>query len=347
MNKVRNKERKDLKEMHELSVRMNRVFGKEKLELLLKVVEQGDKEISIYESGIEGLIEYLSEKYKVPNTCRFLPIPEYFVTLEGKKSQEHSHCKIIMSKNVKYDGYHGGVHDGDGLDYPHAVVAIAALARLHAISYCYTREKKTDVKIWCRSTETSSNSLDKKDTVFQLFKQHPEFHLYSHLFLGQETNLFNAECNLNTFGVLCHGGKFGESVLFKYAANNQAEEEPTDAVFQNLGNCHYGSCIQDLLLLIFSCINQDIRRNFLLEFIGTVYYDAFSSAVMSIDKNITMFDKQLFSAEVKKLSVACGLYTVETEFQHLKQERRKSLREQDNVLGTFRDVLKIMNSDGF
>ena len=169
----------------------------------------------------------------------------------------------------------------------------------------------------------------------------------SHLFLGQETALFPAEHNLDTFGVLCHGGQFGESILFKYAANNQGEEDPTDAVFQNLGNCFYGSCIQDLLLFIFSCINQDIRRNFLLEFIGTVYFDAFRNAVMSIDKKITMFSKQMFSAEVKKLSVACGVSTVETGFQHHKQERKKSLRDQENVLGTFRDVLKIIKSDGF
>ena len=76
---------------------------------------------------------------------------------------------LIINKNVKYDGYHGGAYDGDGLDYPHAVVALAAVARLHAISYCYTKEKETDLKIWCKSSHTSSNPLDKKDTILSSF----------------------------------------------------------------------------------------------------------------------------------------------------------------------------------
>ena len=80
---------------------MKRIFGKAKLELILKVVEHGEKEISIYELVIEKLIAYLGEKYQVPNTCRFLPIPEYFKTLEGTDKQYHTSYKMIITKNMK------------------------------------------------------------------------------------------------------------------------------------------------------------------------------------------------------------------------------------------------------
>ena len=346
MRKVEGSEGKDFKEIHELSVRMKRIFGKAKLELLLKVVEHGNRESSVYECVIEKLIAYLSEKYEVPNPCRFLPIPEYLKTLEGSENPEYTNFKMIITKNVKYSGYRA-LSKGKCLDYDHAVVALAALARLHAISYCYTKEKNADLEVWSQALGTSPYALGTRDTVFHLFKQHPEFHLYSHLFLEQDTDMLCSEQDMDTFGVLCHGIHFEESILFKYK-NHQEEEEPTDAVFQNLGNCYYGSCIQDLLLLIFCCINQDIRRNFLLELIGNVYFDAFKSAVMSINKHIPLFDKHLFSNEVKRLAVSCGVSALEIGLDQQKQsklEKRKSLHDQENVLATFRDVLKLTNAD--
>ena len=80
--KVSDKLRKDVKETYELSVRMKRIFGKSKLELLLKVFEEEhSRECHVYEYVIEKLIIYLREKYEVPNSCRYLPIPEYFQIL--------------------------------------------------------------------------------------------------------------------------------------------------------------------------------------------------------------------------------------------------------------------------
>ena len=81
-----------MKETYELSVRMKRIFGKSKLELLLKVFEkEHSRECCVYEYIIEKLIIYLREKYEVSNACRYLPIPEYFQILSS--SEQSDKCR--------------------------------------------------------------------------------------------------------------------------------------------------------------------------------------------------------------------------------------------------------------
>ena len=156
--------------------------------------------------------------------------------------------------------------------------------------------------------------------------------------------MLDARENVEEFGVFCHGKHFEESLLFKYADESD-KEDPCDAIFHNLGNGYYGSCVSDLLIFIFSCINQDIRRDFLMEFIVKVYFEAFNSAVNSINKNIPMFEKIKFCMEVKKLAVHCGIAALGFALEQKKHERRKSLHDQENVLATFREVLKLTNEE--
>ena len=91
------KKRKDVKETYELSVRLKRIFGKSKLELVLQMFEENHPECVIYESYVEKLISYLREKYQVCNSCRYLPIPEYFKMLQSE--EEAGKCKMMISRN--------------------------------------------------------------------------------------------------------------------------------------------------------------------------------------------------------------------------------------------------------
>ena len=67
----------------------------------------------------------------------------------------------------------------------------------------------------------------------------------------------------------------------------------------------------------------------------------------ALTRTLLMYAKQMFSAEVKNLSVSCGVAAAEIGYQHHKEERGKSVHDQENILAIFRDVLKIINSDGF
>ena len=91
------KTRKDAKETYELSVRMKRIFGKSRLELVLTVFEENHRECFVYETFFESLICYLRKKYQVCNSCRYLPIPEYFKILQSHREGER--CKMIISRN--------------------------------------------------------------------------------------------------------------------------------------------------------------------------------------------------------------------------------------------------------
>ena len=110
ISKVKDKTREDVKETYELSVRMKRIFGKSKLELLLKVFEEEhSRECYVYEYVIEKLIIYLRAKYDVSNSCRYLPLPEYFSTLSSHSRDTGGpggdKCRMIVSRNPHHSQY--------------------------------------------------------------------------------------------------------------------------------------------------------------------------------------------------------------------------------------------------
>ena len=76
---------------------MKRIFGKSRLELVLTVFEEDHRECVVYETFFESLIGYLGEKYQVCNSCRYLPIPEFFKILQSDR--EDGRCKMIISRN--------------------------------------------------------------------------------------------------------------------------------------------------------------------------------------------------------------------------------------------------------
>ena len=97
--------REDVKETYEFSVRIKRILGKSKLELLFKVSEvEHNREYNVYEYVIEKLIIYLREKYDVSNSCRYLPIPEYFSTLSSNDGADK--CRMIVSRNPRHSQYY-------------------------------------------------------------------------------------------------------------------------------------------------------------------------------------------------------------------------------------------------
>ena len=80
----------DVKETFELSITMKRIFGKTKLDLLLKTFDSNSREYLIYENVLENMIGYLREKYKVSNSSgsKYLPLAEYFKVLKSCEKQE-------------------------------------------------------------------------------------------------------------------------------------------------------------------------------------------------------------------------------------------------------------------
>ena len=92
-----------------------------------------------------------------PASGRFVPLLKVFLTRFISKLDSFIHLLSIKSFNLNFSVLTNvridfilefsflilfpNFSDGEGLDYEHAVLAVSRLARLHAISYCYRKEK--------------------------------------------------------------------------------------------------------------------------------------------------------------------------------------------------------------
>ena len=107
--------------------------------------EETDKECSVYKSIIEEVRAYLATKQDVNR--KYLPVPDAFVCHNSDDNQDNC-SDFFMIEDMRNLGYRSDVlaDTGRGLDYEHSIVAIAALARFHAASYCWRRETGADLK---------------------------------------------------------------------------------------------------------------------------------------------------------------------------------------------------------
>ena len=208
-----------------------------------------------------------------------------------------------MVENVSHMGFKKTLTQNlEGFDYEHSVLAIAALGRFHATSYCFRKEKKVDICLSFPSTKKIPSAPKiSKEAIFRLeviFKESSAYTKYSKLFLsaakGEQTSFGN---NLEHFGVLCHGYVCKENVLFKYSTEHDSKLVCTELIFQDLSKSYYGSCVLDLLQFIFTSIDLDVRDNFMADLVCSVYYDSFAKTVTSINNNIAMFSKKDFIKE--------------------------------------------------
>lgn len=136
-------------------------------------------------------------------------------------------------------------------------------------------------------------------TIEEILQQTSGYKKYSHLFLEavREGKVKSLRTKLDTFGVLCHGLLVQDNILFKYKKQLDSRLSCQDAIFRDLSHCHYGSCVMDLLQVIFASISIDVRQSFLADIVCSVYYDNFAKTVSSINKDISLFTKKQFIKE--------------------------------------------------
>ena len=63
----------------------------------------------------------------------------------------------------------------------------------------------------------------------------------------------------------------------------------SDLIFQNFGWAHTGSCVLDLLQFLFTSIDPEVRRDFLADFVCSVYYDNFVKTVIALNDKLSIF----------------------------------------------------------
>jgi len=133
--------------------------------------------------------------------------------------------------------------------------------------------------------------------------------------------------------VMCHGGLGLDSLRFHYRSELDSRLFCNEVVFLHLGRSHTGSCALDLLHLLFTSVDADVRTSFMADFICSVYYENFAKTVGAIDPDIRLFTKKSFIREVyHKLPLSLP-YSLSSLLPLLEEEG------EDACLATLRRVL--------
>ena len=335
----------------------------------MKLVKEGreDRECRLYKTVLQEINTYLSENYLAK--LKLLPIPEYIRVapattsgIEENQTPEHESGKhLFMLENKAYLGFKRDLMPNkDGLDYEHSVIVIAALAKFHATSYCFRRQNHIDMvkkyPVLRDGLAISIVSEDTMETLDKVFRERrPQFDTFSKLFfLHKNKDCQQLVSDLDRFGVLSHGQFCRENLLFKYKSNQDAILSCSDVVFQDLSNCHFGSCVIDLLQFVLTSVDAPIRRSFMADFVCSVYYDNFAKTVSSINSKIDMFSKKEFIKEFNNLIVYGFYFAAEIHtklfkdaLEGLKDEACKDeiqLQYENNIILLLEDVVQFIKS---
>ena len=277
-----------------------RVSGRRWVDLLVRVgldlEGEGDREINIYTTVVEDMKTYLLEKYL--NKSKFLPISRY-VEITGSIHQE----KFFILETMRHLGYKKDIlKTSEGLNDEHAMLVVAALAKFHAASYCFRKEKKIDFKDYSVLNHKVSVPIIRKETIQileRILKTFPATASQSHKNFLDQSKLENLDKNLDYFGVLCHGHLCRDNLLFRYKSNLESHLCCSDVILQDLSSSYYGSCVLDLLQFIFCSIDSTLRSRSVVKIMSSVYYDSFIKTVSSVNSSIPVFSYNDFLKEIE------------------------------------------------
>ena len=123
--------------------------------------------------------------------------------------------------------------------------AISTLARFHATSYCYFRDRKIQIEekypVLLQGSSVPTLSKETIAEINKLFKSNPEYQKHHHFFFGNAEKEEGKCRNSNVkFGVLCQGNFCRDNLLFKYKSNLESRLSCCDIIFQDLSKGHFG-----------------------------------------------------------------------------------------------------------
>ena len=329
---------------------------KKRLDIIARIKREGqeDTEKYIYDSVLEDVRKYLSEKGT--KYSQFMPIPEYFKIVEDdvarEEKTENAGNDVFLLENMKQLGFTAfSLKSQEYLDYEQSVLAVTTLGRFHAASYCFRKENTgimahyPSLKKEVRAPKIPEEAIQRLEVIFQASSNNSK---YSKIFLDavkEEKTSFGE--NVDQFGVLCHGNILVENILIKFETDDNCKLSCTELVFSDLSKSFYGSCVFDLLQLIFTAIDHNVRENFMADLVCSVYYHSFAKSVASINNNISMFSKKDFIKEFD-LNIMYGFllsFKICSELHQdaLDKEKVTStnyVKHKDYVLALVRDIVQ-------
>ena len=185
---------------------------KKKLDIIAKVGKEDhnkDSEQEIYDSILKDVSGYLLKKSLKPSD--FLSIPEYFEAREqNDKTTETNVDNLFMLENTKQMGFNTcSLWNQEGLDYEQSVLAVSALARFHAATFCFRKEEKVNLSLEYpaakREVLVPKISNEAIVRLGIIFEGNSDYSKYSKIFIdaaqGKKTHLDKIVSNLAYFAM--------------------------------------------------------------------------------------------------------------------------------------------------
>ena len=221
-------------------------IGKKKLSFLLRKDDDTDVECAVYKSVLKEIREYLATKPDVNG--KHLPVPDTFICNNAEDNEDEARSDFFIMEDISSNcGFKRDILKGDhGLDYEHCIVTIAMLAKLHASSYCFKREKSLDMK------STFPVLKDKKmipimkpevvSEIEKILKTMNGYEKYSEMFITALRGVIGNQKHQSqdSFDVVCHGQVSRENILFKYKHQMEMKQTCQEAVLTHLDQCYLG-----------------------------------------------------------------------------------------------------------
>ena len=283
---------------YRLEVSMKIAGGKRRLYLMVKVLNSYSIDFPVYE--LLGHINRFLEENGIEPYDHYLPLPEHFKvvtdTEDDTKDKSNSKPNILVLENMtdSLDYHH---YPLPCLDYCHTLIAVSRLARLHALSYCYKQAYKLDnldLTVGHAVPTVDRDAVGRLENIIGDDEDVAEF-----IDFIRDVKQSDTEHNLETFGVFCPTNLSVENLTFSYSSHLESRMFCTCMVFQSISSACFGNCVINLLQLLFTCVDPEVRRQFMAELVCSVYYDNFVTTVKIISPNIQMFSMKCFLSEFK------------------------------------------------
>ena len=81
--------------------------------------------------------------------------------------------------------------------------------------------------------------------------------------------------------------------------------------------------------------SSDVRSAHIIDLMHNVYFDAFSNAVTHVNANVSVFSKDEFIKELKRLAVYCGVSVLSEKINICQKV------SEEDVISLFKDVMKL------
>lgn len=213
--------------------------------------------------------------------------------------------EIVVLEDLKSSGY-VMVDREKQFDYKHCIVALKALAKFHAINVVLHEKEPELIEQLGKETMYPIES-DRKDATNFFMKQNfkmvadevrkiPGMEKYSKWIEESSDTIWDDAANAlkpkeNEFNVLNHGDFWVTNMLFKYSSDGN----PESVKLIDFQASRYISPVIDFYYFIYCCIQNDVRKMYINEFIS-FYVEELNSNLNKSGSTVRLSEEEFINA---------------------------------------------------